>query len=214
MQADHRHHVTIPSLRRLGWNAIPQIVEGAIVPAVLFLLAKHWFGFAAGIIAALTWTCVGIAVRAARGRRIPGLIVLRGSTLVARSALGLASGSAFVYFFQPVVGTMCLASVFLYSVVRGKPLAGRFAGDFCDLPDDVLADHRVHHFFRRASFAWAVVGFANAAVTLWLLRSQTTNTYIMVKPAMSVGITIVMVAASAVWFKWSMNRNGFEIRTA
>lgn len=209
-----RHDVTIPSLPRLGRNAVPQILEGAVVPALLFLLADHFFGLAAGILTALTWTVVGITWRAISGRRVPGLIVLRGSTLVARSLLGLLSGSAFLYFFQPVVGTTCLAAVFLVSVVRGRPLAGRFAGDFCKLPDEVLADHRVHHFFRRASFAWAVVGFANAAVTLWLLHSQTTSTYILVKPAMSVGITVAMVAASVVWFKWSMTRHGFEIRTA
>jgi intracellular septation protein A len=209
-----RHHVTIPSLPRLGRNALPQILEGAVVPALLFLLAQHFLGLAAGIVVAFLWTGVGITWRAMKGRRIPGLIVLRGATLTARSALGLLSGSAFVYFFQPVVGTACLAGVFLVSVIRGRPLAGRFAGDFCKLPDDVLADHRVHHFFRRASFAWAMVGFANATVTLWLLHSQATSTYILVKPAMSVGITVVMVAASALWFKSSMTRHGFEIRTA
>lgn len=209
-----RHHVTIPSLPRLGRNALPQILEGAVIPAILFLVAQHFLGLAAGIVVAFAWTGVGITWRAIKGHRIPGLIVLRGATLTARSALGLLSGSAFVYFFQPVVGTACLAGVFLVSVIRGRPLAGRFAGDFCKLPDDVLADQRVHHFFRRASFAWAVVGFANAAVTLWLLHSQATSTYIMVKPAMSVGITVVMVAASALWFKASMTRHGFEIRTA
>ena len=137
-----RHHVTIPSLPRLGRNAIPQILEGAVVPAALFIAADHVFGLAAGIVAALLWTLVG------------------------------------------------------------------------KLPDEVPADHRVHHFFRRASFAWAIVGFANAALTLWLLHAQTTSTYILVKPMMSVGLTVAVVAASVLWFKWSMTRHGFEIRTA
>ena len=210
MQSE-RHHITIPSLRRLGINAIPQIVEGALIPAVLFLVAKHFFGLGAGIIAALLWSAGSIGYRVVAQQRIPGIVTLRAVTLSARSVLGLMTGSAFLYFFQPILGTTCMALAFLFSLVGKRPLAGRFAGDFCSLPDHVLDDRRVHGFFRRASIAWAAVGFANAAVTLWLLSTQSAATYVIVKSALSVGITVVMVAVSALWFRQSMNRHGLVV---
>jgi hypothetical protein len=209
-----RSHITIPSLPQLGRNAVPQILEGAVVPAVLFLSVGHFLGLAAAIVAALAWTGGGILWRVVARQRIPGIVMLRGMTLVARSVLGLVSGSAFLYFFQPIVGTACLAAAFLVSVAWSTPLAGRFAADFCQLPGHVLADLRVNRFFRRVSVAWAVIGFANAAVTLWLLRAQPATTYVIVKPMISVGVTVVMVAVSVLWFRQSMTRHGLVVRTA
>ena len=139
---------------------MPQAIEGAIVPAALFLLFDHLAGTGAAIAAALAWSFVAIARRVARGRRVPGMVILSAVTLIGRSVLSLATGSTFLYFLQPALGAVCLAGAFLGSVVVGRPLAHRFAADFCELPGDMLSDLRVRSFFQRVSIMWGVAGLA------------------------------------------------------
>ena len=111
------------------------------------------------------------------------------------------AGSTFLYFLQPTIGGIFLAAAFLVSVVINRPLARRFAGDFCKLPRASLSDGRVHRFFRRISLMWGAVGLANAAAGFWLLTTQSTNVYVIASTVLSIGVTAAAVAASAVWFR-------------
>jgi hypothetical protein len=113
-----------------------------------------------------------------------------------------------VYFAQPILGAALVAIAFLLSVIIGRPLARRFAGDYCDIPAHVDADERVHSFMIRCSIMWAVVGFLNTGVTIWLLLSQSTSTYVMIKTPLSVFVTVGTIAISVVWFRRTMHRSG------
>jgi intracellular septation protein A len=206
-----QHHsgvVAIPSLLQLGRRAIPQAFEAAIVPSVLFIVVARYAGDNAGIGAALGFAVAAILWRFATARRVPGMMVLAIVTLVVRSVLAFVSGSTFLYFLQPSVGGCCLAAAFLVSVSLDRPLARRFASDFCALPGDVLAEDHVHRFFCRISVMWGAVGLAKTAVILWLLATQTTSTYVVSKTAISIGVTVVAVAVSVVWFKRSIAGHG------
>ncbi len=129
------------------------------------------------------------------------MTILSATRLLARSVVAVAAGSTFLYFLQPTIGGIFLAAAFLVSVVINRPLARRFAGDFCNLPRRVLSDGRVHRFFRRISLMWGAVGLANAAAGFWLLTTQSTNVYVIASTALSIGVTAAAVAASAVWFR-------------
>jgi hypothetical protein len=212
--SDAAHAIAIPSLLQLGRRAIPQAIEGAVVPAAIFVSAQQLVGLAAAIGAALGWSAVAILRRVRAGRRVPGMMVLGAVTMIGRSILGLATGSAFLYFFQPTVGASCVAVAFLVSVRLDKSLAQRFATDFCVLPGAVLADSRVRRFFRRCSVMWGAVGLANAGVTLWLLMTQPTVVYVMTKTVLSIAVTVGAVAASFVWFRKSMTRHGLMVTVA
>jgi hypothetical protein len=208
-QAEQRSSVVaIPSLLQLGRRAIPQAIEAAIVPSVLFVMVARYAGDSAGIGAALAFACAAIGWRFLTGRRVPGMMVLAIVTLVARSLLAFVSGSTFLYFLQPSVGGCCLAAAFLVSVTLDRPLARRFAGDFCALPGDILAQDHVHRFFCRISVMWGTVGLAKTALVLWLLATQTTSTYVVTKTAISIGFTVAAVAVSVIWFRRSIARHG------
>jgi intracellular septation protein A len=200
--------VAIPSLLQLGRRAIPQAVEAAIVPAILFLVFARLVSASAGIGAALGWAAAAIAWRLVTRRRVPGMMVLAVVTLLARSVLALAAGSTFLYFLQPTIGAFGLAAAFLVSVILNRPLARRFAGDFCALPREIVLDARVHHLFRRISVMWGAIGLLNAGVALWLLVTQTTLVYVVTKTALSIAVTVVAVAISVVWFRRSISRHG------
>jgi intracellular septation protein A len=200
--------LVIPSLLQLGRRAIPQAFEAAIVPAVIFLVVARFANDQLAIGAAFGWALATISWRLATRRRIPGMMILAGVTLLVRSIVGIASGSTFLYFLQPNIGGFCLAGAFLVSVSLDRPLARRFAGDFCALPHHVLADGGVHRFFRRISVMWGTFGLAKTALALWLLTTQPTGLYVATRTVFSIAFTVVLVAVSTVWFRRTVTANG------
>src|SRR5690606_2179357 len=124
-------HLEIPRLAALVRHALPNIVEGSLIPLGVFYGALWLVGIWGGLIASLAWSYAAIARRVATGRNIPGLLVIGTLGLTARTIVSLASGSVFVYFLQPTLTTALIAGAFLLSVPAGRPLAERLAGDFC-----------------------------------------------------------------------------------
>ena len=200
--------LVIPSLLQLGRRAIPQAFEAAIVPAVIFLVVARFANDQLAIAAAFGWAVAAISWRLVTSRRVPGMMILAGVTLLMRSIIGIASGSTFLYFLQPTIGGFCLAGAFLVSVSLDRPLARRCAGDFCALPHHVLAYGGVHRFFRRISVMWGAFGLAQTTLAFWLLSTQPTGLYVAAKTVFSIAFTVVLVAVSTVWFRRTVTANG------
>lgn len=201
-------HFEIPKLRTLARHAIPNVIEGTVIPVGVFLLTLRFLGVWGAVAAGLVWAYGNIARRVVTRRRVPGILVLGALTLTARSLLAASTGSTFIYFLQPTLGTALVAFAFLLSVPLGRPLAQRLAADFCPIPADVLADHRVRRFFLRISLLWAFTQFANAGITIWLLVSQSVGTYVVAKTFLSMSLTGGAIAVSAFYFHRSMTRHG------
>jgi hypothetical protein len=155
----------------------------------------------------LVWALGVVWWRAARGRRVPGMMILAVVTLLARSMIAFAADSAFLYFVQPTLGGFALALAFLGSVVLDRPLARRFAHDFCVLPATVVERPAVHRFFRRVSVAWGCYGLANAALGAWMLTTLTTTAYVALRTPLSILGTAAMVAVSTMWFRCVIARD-------
>jgi hypothetical protein len=206
--------VKIPALRELMRRAVPQIIDGTLLPLGLFLLTMQVADVWAAIVVGMGWSAFAITRRLVAGQPVPGFMIVGALMLTIRSVGALASGSTFVYFAQPLLGNVCLAGIFLLSVVLGRPLARRFAADYCDIPQDVHDDHRVHRYFLRCSMMWAIVGLFNAGVTLWLLLSTPTATYLVAKTVLSITLTVAAVGASVIWFRHTVNRHGLVPVTA
>jgi hypothetical protein len=193
--------VSVPSLRQLARRAVPQALEAAVVPAVLYLLAGNFLGPRLAMLAPLGWALGAISWRAMRGIRVPGMMVLALVTLLVRSVIAFAADSTFLFFVQPTIGGIGLAFAFLGSVVLDRPLARRFAADFAELPPEVLARPDVHRCFRRLSLLWGVYGILNAALGVWMLLALTPATYVMLRTPLSIVGTAAMVAVSTLWFR-------------
>jgi hypothetical protein len=201
-------HFEIPRLGTLARHALPNVVEGTLVPVALFLVMLHFLGLWGAMIVGLGWSYTAVLRRVVARKRVPGIMILGAVTLTARCALAFATGSSFVYFLQPTLGTALVATAFLLSVPLGRPLAQRLAADFCPIPPDVMANAHVRRFFLQISLLWAVTGFLNASVALYLQFSQSVGTFVLAKSLMSAGITVSAIALSVVWFKRSMTRHG------
>jgi intracellular septation protein A len=190
----------IPRLAALARYATPHLLEATLIPLGLFYGGLQLFGLWGALLAALIWSYTSLLRRLVTRRRVPGILMLGIVGLTARTALALATGSAFLYFLQPTVGTGLVASVFLGSVLLGRPLALRLAADFLPLPEALLAHHGVRRFFLRVSLLWAAVFLANAGISLWLLVSQSLATFLWTRTVASVTLTCLAVAVSTWWF--------------
>lgn len=198
----------IPRLTTLARHAAPHVIEGSLVPMALFVVMLRVVGVWGAVLAGAGWAYAAIAWRLVTRTRVPGLLVLGALTLTARTVLAVASGSVVVYFLQPTLGTALVAGAFLLSVPLGRPLAERLARDLCPIPPGVLAHAHVRRFFLRVSLLWAFTQFVNAAVTLWLLLSQSLGTFIVARAAVSWALTGGAILVSIAWFRHSMTRHG------
>ena len=191
----------IPRLAALARYATPHLLEATLIPLGLFYGGLQLLGLWGALLAALLWSYTSLLRRLVTRRRVPGILMLSIVGLTARTALALVTGSAFLYFLQPTVGTGLVASVFLGSVLLGRPLALRLAADFLPLPEALLAHQGVRRFFLRVSLLWAAVFLANAGISLWLLVSQSLATFLWTRTVASVTLTCLAIAVSTFWFR-------------
>jgi hypothetical protein len=183
--------------RRLG----PQLVEATLVPSLLFFGATWAFGITAAFITALAWSYGALLRRVLTGRSVPALLVLSTAGLTVRTALAIGSGSTFVYFVQPVLGTTVLSLVFLTSALIGRPLIARFARDFCSMSSDVSGRPGVVRFYTRLTYLWSFVNLLAAATTFVLLRALPVTTFVALRPVAMWAITttgVVLTVRAAV----------------
>jgi intracellular septation protein A len=194
-------HFPIPRLTALARHATPHILEATLIPLALFYGGLQLVGLWGALIAALLWSYSSLLRRLLMRRRVPGMLLLGIVGLTARTGLALATGSAFLYFLQPTLGTGLVATIFIGSTVLGRPLAMKLANDFMPLPDSLLAHAGVRRFFHRISLLWAGVFLANAGISLWLLVSQSLATFLWTRTLASAVLTVGAVAISTMAFR-------------
>ena len=204
-------HMHIPDLRTVFRHAAPRFLEGTLVPVALFMIGLHVLGTSGAMIAGLVWVYAAMIVRLCLRRPIPGILLIGALTITARTAIALASHSVVVYFLQPSLAGMLVATAFLLSVPLDRPLAGRLALDFCPLPIEMRANTHVRRFFRQITLLWAFAQAANAGITIWLLFSQSLGTFVVLRALVSTTVTVAAIAASVLWFKRSMARHDIVV---
>jgi intracellular septation protein A len=191
----------IPRVTLLARHATPHLLEATLIPLGLFYGGLELLGLWGALLAALLWSYTSLLRRLVTRRRVPGMLMLGIAGLTARTALALATGSAFVYFLQPTLGTALVAAVFLGSALLGRPLTLRLAADFMPLPETLLAHHGMRRFFHRISLLWAAAFLANAGISLWLLVSQSLATFLWTRTVTSLTLTCLAAVISTYWFR-------------
>ena len=194
----------LPRIGPLLRHATPRIIEGAVAPVVVFLLFLHFFAVTGAVAAGLGFCYSLLVWRLVTHRRIPGLLVLGAVSLTVRSILALSTGSVFVYFLQPTLGTALVAATMIVSAWVGRPLVGRLARDFCPIPDSVAAGVAVRRFFFQLTVLWAVTELSIAAVAMWLLLSQSVGVFVVTRTVASLSLTAVAILLSVLWFQRSL----------
>lgn len=206
-----QYSIVIPRLRDIARHALPNVVEGRLVPLVLFIGFLEVVGTLSALLIALAWSLSSLAYRIWSGRRVPGLIVISSVALTARTIATLVTGSMVVYFIQPTISTVLIGCAFMVSVPMGRPLAQRLADDFVPLDDQTKAHPLVHRFFVLLSLLWSLTSLVNALITIWLLLTQPTTTFMLVKSAMGPVFGLITIGTALAWFQHAASRSELRV---
>ena len=172
------------------------LLIAVVVPAVLFYGVFVLAGVWTAIVVALLWSYGAIAFRALTRRRTSGLLILAAILLTGRTVLSMVADSAWLYFLQPVISDGLVAALFLLSLASARPMVARLAGDFYPMDHELAMRPRIRRLFWRLTVLWAVLGLAKAGTTLWLLQSQTLETFILVKSVSMLAINVLAAFAT------------------
>jgi Protein of unknown function (DUF3159) len=200
----------MPRLTILLRHALPKFVEGVIAPVAVFYAALVLLGFHGALVAAVGWVYMGILWRVIRRQPIPGTLLLAALGVTARAGVSAATGSVVIYFLQPTLGTIAVSVAFLASVPLRRPLAQKLAEDMVPLPKAFLDHERVRQFFLRISLLWSMVLLVNAAITLWLLLSQSIGVFLWLRTGVVMALGAAAVAVSIYSFRRLLHRVNAE----
>jgi hypothetical protein len=204
-------HLTLPSPGSTLRHAWPMVLEAVVGPLALFYLVLVIFGFRGALIGALVWSYLALLRRIRRGERVSTLLVLGTTLLTVRTVVSFVTGSAVIYFAQPMVTAVVVSLVLVCSAALGRPFTQRFAHDFCPIDPELLARPRVRRFFIRISLLWATVLLLNAGIVLWLLLSSSLRTFVLERTAVTWGLTAMAVFVSITRFVAAMRRDGITV---
>ncbi len=69
-------------------------------------------------------------------------------------------------------------------------MVARLAGDFYPMDHELAMRPRIRRLFWHLTALWAVLGIAKASMTLWLLQSQSLETFLLVKSISMLAINV------------------------
>ena len=188
------------------------VLLSSVLPMAAFYLALIQFGLTAAISVTLAWYYGGVLMRLMRRRPVVGAMLLGAALMTIRAAVAIWTGSAFVFFLQPVAGTVVTATSFALTALAGRPLAERLAHDFVPVPAELSHRLRANQFFNYASFMWALVYGINAAGTVWLLVSSSLSSFMLMKTLLSPVLTGFAIAATYLVLRRMLRREGVHLR--
>lgn len=210
--AKQPHVIDLPHRRALLRHAGRTILHVSILPLAIFYLAYTVAGLSWAIGAALAWYYIGLARKVLRGQRVLMAMVIGAGLLTIRAITTLITGSAVLYFLQPVAGTVATATGIAVTALAGRPMLDRLAHEFCPLPDELSDRLRQHRFFGRLSIVWSLTYLVNAIGTVWLLTASSIDGFIMIKTLMSPILTGIAVVVSYGLLRFTLRHDGVHLR--
>jgi hypothetical protein len=179
-------------------HAAPALVEGTLIPLVLFTAIVHTLGMSPALYCSLLWAGLAFGRRLLTGRRMSGILVLTAVGTTLRLATVVWTGSPFIYFLQPVLATVGTALAFGLSVPLRRPLTARLGADLVPIGEEGWAQPEVRRVCGRLSLVWCVALLANAGLTMWMLWNLPVATFVLLRPLVGVVTTLPAIVISFV----------------
>jgi len=194
--------------RQVARRGGPKLLEASVIPGALFYVCLVSGSIGLAYISAITWVFGCLGVRLLLHSPVPTVLILGAIGVTVRTVVAVGSGSQFVYFAQPILGTLVTGAVFLASVAIGRPLIGRLAGDFWPVTPEMHDNPRVRSLFRGLTILWAGVNLVTATLTFVLLLALPVAPFVAVKQASGLAISVSAVAITIVWSHRTACREG------
>ena len=205
------HGVVMPPLKTMLGGIGSQIIEGTLIPALIFWSMLHLTGLVWALFAGLAWCYLAIARRWVRGTALPTVLVLAALLFTTRTGVALAFHSTFVYLLTPTINAFVLAAAFAGSALLRRPLTERFARDFVGLPAHVTALAKVSQALRRLSLVWALVNIVNGGVALQLLIADHYDAVMLARSVMTPVLSAFAVACCVLMGRRALRAEGIHL---
>lgn len=140
-------------------------------------------GLAIGLVTA--WSLIAVLRRYRSGIGIGKLLPITTAYLVARGAIGLATGSKAVYFGTSIATKVAIGLVLLGSVVVRRALLPRYAPLVIPFPAFVLAHERYYRTLRNVTVIAGIYEIGTAAWDVWLYNRTSTNGFVLIRLGVS-----------------------------
>jgi hypothetical protein len=209
--SDSRLVVVVADLRPTLWRALRLLIETVVIPMVLLLTLIHVVGLLSALVATLGWLALTLVVRFVSRRRLPGTLFLCVSMMSGRALVALATSSAFIYMIQPVLGSVCMAAVFMGSAVAGRPVTMRLAKDFIAIPAHILNRRGVRRMFTEIALIWGLSRLVDAAMNFGFLRLGL-DAGLLSRGILSPILTIATICISVAWGVRALRLDGIRIQ--
>ena len=187
---------TYPTLRAVVRRVGLSLLVACAIPATLFYGCLRLEGVWTAIFVALGWSYGAIAWRAVTGRRTSGLLILTALVMTARTLVALLTDSTYLYFLQPIISDGLISVAFIATLTTARPMVARLAGDFYPMDDELHVRPRIRRLFWYLTLMWALLCLGKATATLWLLQSQSLETFVLVKSVSVLLLNGLAVAAT------------------
>lgn len=185
----------------LAAKAIPNLLTGAVVPAVLFLVGRSLWGLVGGVALSLAWNGSCQVVRRMLGKPYSGLLIVGLVEGAARAAVAIALHSAQAYFVAPSIVTAAIGVIFIRSGFTATPLTARVVAELVPSSLVDLGDPRVARLMRWGSLMYGIEQVLVALVSLEMALKLSTTTYVAVHPLASWAILGLMVVVALPFFR-------------
>ncbi|MEO8889687.1 MAG: hypothetical protein ABI301_02675 [Jatrophihabitantaceae bacterium] len=204
----------MPGWRPILKRAATTALLASLLPMLVFYLSMAAFGLRAAVLATVGWYYAGLLLKLVRRQPVLAAAMLGAGLLSIRALMMFLTGSVFLYFLQPVAGTVATATVMAATALAGRPVLDRLAHEFCPIPDEVSVRLRQARFFSRLSIVWSVTYFVNAAGTLWLLINASLTGFIVLKSILSPLLVLAAIATSYLVLRLTVRHQNVVIRWA
>lgn len=211
MKTAAQHVIVLPEIRAIVRKAGSTILIASLLPAGVFYLSMSLSGLRVAVAVTLGWYYAGLLWTHARGKPVLAAAMLGAGLLTLRAVLAFWTNSSFLYFLQPVAGTVATATAFSVTALAGRPLLDRLVHDFCPLPEALSQRLRANHYFSYVSLVWTLAYLVNAVGTVWILSTSSIGGFLLLRALLSPLLVTVTVIASYVLFRVMMRREGVHL---
>ena len=202
MPSDDAHSgslvIEMPPLRAALLRGARLLVETTAVPTALLYVGLRVGSLTLGLGLAVGWCYLCVLLRWIHGRRMPGTLTLAASLFTARAGVVLATSSVFAFLIQPIVGSCCMALLFLGSALIRRPVTTRLARDFIHLPAHILRQPKVQRMFRHVALLWGFSRLADAGMNFGMLHAAV-GMGLLARGFLSPLLTMTSVLVCAAW---------------
>jgi hypothetical protein len=208
------HILEMPGWRPIARRVATTVGTVSLLPMAVFYASMSLFGLRIAALAAVGLCYTGLLVTFARGRPVLAAGLVTAGLLSLRAVIMFCTGSALVYFLQPVAGTLAVATVIGVTGLAGRPVLDRLAHEFCPFPSELSSWLREARFFSRLSLVWSITYLINAAGTVWLLTNASLGGFLLLKSLASPALTLCAVLTSYAIFRVMVRGQNVRIRWA